>query len=69
MHTLDGPRAAASHWNPLSLRGAAAVVFSFLMLLSAFAMLAAIAFYLLDVQVTMAWQESSRPPSIEEKNK
>jgi hypothetical protein len=21
MHILDGPRSAASHWNPLSLRG------------------------------------------------
>jgi hypothetical protein len=59
MHVLYGPRAAASHWSLLSLRGAAAVFFSFVMLLSALAMLTAIAFYLFDVQVTMGWRESS----------
>jgi hypothetical protein len=64
MRMLDGPRPAASHWSPLSLKGAAAVVFSFAMLFSAFAMITAIAFYLFDIRVTMAWQESSPPPAI-----
>jgi hypothetical protein len=64
MHVLDGPRSAASHWSPLSLRGAAAVIFSFAILLSAFAMLTAIAFYLFDVRVTTAWQESTIEPPV-----
>ncbi|HEY5932535.1 MAG TPA: hypothetical protein VIT63_06425 [Nitrospira sp.] len=39
--------------------------FAFIMLLSAFAVLTAIAFYLFDVRVTVAWQESSLPPPLE----
>ena len=65
MHMLDSPRSAASLWSPLSLRGAAAIGFASIVLLFTFAMLTAIAFYLFDVQVTVAWQESSPPQPVE----
>jgi hypothetical protein len=60
------PRSAASYWSPLSLRGATAVIFSFGILLSAFAMFTTIAFYLFDVRVTTGWQDSTNEPPVQD---
>jgi hypothetical protein len=68
MRMLDVPRPPASHWSPLALTGAAAVAFSFAVLISAFAIMTAIAFYLFDVRVTMGWQGSDPRPSVEAPN-